>query len=212
MKTDDLIHALAADHAARGASLGLRIGGAAFLGFAVAAVLFAAILGPRPDFASALGEPRFVFKFVVTLLLAASSFGLGLQLVRPGGSTKPWALALAAVALLLGLAVVIELSTLPPGSWRDQLIGSNSLLCLASVPLLALPVLLTTLAILRRGAPVRPAVTGAVAGLFAAGLGAALYAAHCIDDSPLFVAAWYSLAIAIVAAVGALAGWRALRW
>ena len=52
----------------------------------------------------------------------------------------------------------------------------------------------------------------AAAGLLAGGLAATLYATHCTDDSPLFVAAWYSLAIAGVAALGALIGARWLRW
>jgi hypothetical protein len=55
-------------------------------------------------------------------------------------------------------------------------------------------------------------MTGAVAGLFAGALGAVLYATHCPDDSPLFVAVWYGLAIAAVALIGALAGRRLLRW
>jgi hypothetical protein len=108
--------------------------------------------------------------------------------------------------------VLIEMIVVPSDSWREELVGSNSTLCLATIPLLALPVLVATLAVLRRGAPLAPGITGAVAGLFAGGLGAALYAAHCIDDSPLFVAAWYGVAIALVAAVGALAGWKLLRW
>jgi hypothetical protein len=71
---------------------------------------------------------------------------------------------------------------------------------------------MTMLVALRRGAPLRPGIAGAVAGLCAGGLGAALYATHCIDDSPLFVAVWYSLAIAVVSLVGAVAGSRMLRW
>jgi len=51
-----------------------------------------------------------------------------------------------------------------------------------------------------------------VAGLFSGAVAAAIYAAHCPDDSPLFVALWYSLAIAIVAAAGGIAGRLALRW
>ena len=39
-----------------------------------------------------------------------------------------------------------------------------------------------------------------------------LYAAHCTDDSPLFVATWYTLAIAILTAAAG-ARWRAFaRW
>jgi hypothetical protein len=43
-------------------------------------------------------------------------------------------------------------------------------------------------------------------------VGATLYASHCTDDSPLFVATWYSIATALVAAIGALAGSRMLRF
>jgi hypothetical protein len=65
---------------------------------------------------------------------------------------------------------------------------------------------------LRHGAPSRPAVAGAIAGMMSAGLAATLYASHCTDDSPLFVVTWYSIATAAVAAIGALAGSRVLRY
>jgi hypothetical protein len=45
-----------------------------------------------------------------------------------------------------------------------------------------------------------------------AGLAATMYAAHCSDDSPLFVATWYTLATALVTAIGALAGSKLLRF
>jgi len=43
-------------------------------------------------------------------------------------------------------------------------------------------------------------------------LAATLYAAHCPDDSPLFVATWYSTATALVTALGALLGSKVLRF
>jgi hypothetical protein len=55
-------------------------------------------------------------------------------------------------------------------------------------------------------------VAGAIAGLLSAGLAATLYASHCTDDSPLFVATWYSLATALVTAIGALAGSKFLKF
>jgi hypothetical protein len=45
-----------------------------------------------------------------------------------------------------------------------------------------------------------------------AGLGATFYAAHCADDSPLFVATWYTLAALVVAALGAAIGSKVLRY
>jgi hypothetical protein len=212
MKTDDLIRALAADHATREASLERSLAWAGTLGFAIAAALFLLILGPRPDITTAFGEPRFAFKFAITLLLAASSVIVGLRLARPTDGTWAWSLALAAVPVILLTAVVIELAVVPRASWPARLVGSNSGLCLTSIPLLAAPVLGATLLVLRRAASLRPGLTGAATGLFAGALGAALYATHCPDDSPLFVAVWYSLAIAAVAIVGALAGKIVLRW
>jgi len=58
----------------------------------------------------------------------------------------------------------------------------------------------------------RPAAAGAMAGLLSAGLAATVYASHCTDDSPLFVATWYSLATALVTALGALLGSKLLRF
>lgn len=74
------------------------------------------------------------------------------------------------------------------------------------------PYQIAALIALRHGAPGRPALAGAFAGLLSAGFAATLYASQCIDDSPLFVATWYSIAIAAVTAIGALAGKKLLRF
>jgi hypothetical protein len=92
------------------------------------------------------------------------------------------------------------------------MIGSNSMHCLTMVPLLSIAPLAALLLAMRAGAPQNPGIAGALAGAAAAGIAATLYAANCPDDSPLFVASWYPLATIIVAAVGALAGARLLRW
>jgi hypothetical protein len=93
-----------------------------------------------------------------------------------------------------------------------RLVGSNSRVCMTAVPLLSLPLLAASLIGLRHGAPTRPALAGALAGLLSAGLAATLYAAHCPDDSPLFVATWYSIGTALVTAIGALLGSKVLRF
>jgi hypothetical protein len=93
-----------------------------------------------------------------------------------------------------------------------RLVGSNSKVCLTAVPLLSLPLLAASLIGLRHGAPTRPALAGAMAGILSSGLAATLYASNCTDDSPLFVATWYTLATLIVAAIGALVGSKVLRF
>ena len=92
-----------------------------------------------------------------------------------------------------------------------RLVGVNSRDCMAAIPLMSLPLLAGALVGLRHGAPAKPAVAGAIAGLLSAGLAATLYASHCTDDSPLFVATWYTIAVAVVTAIGALAGSKLLR-
>jgi hypothetical protein len=195
-----------------GASIETRFAVAFLPGLLVALALFAVTLGPRGDLALVAGDMRFLFKFVVTLLLALCSAILVWRLVRPGAPARLQIAALAFVPLVLGAGVLVELFVLPTGSWCPKLVGSNGLVCLVSIPFFAAPMLIAEIFALRQGAPTKPTLTGVVAGLFAGGVAAAIYAAHCPDDSPLFIALWYSLGIAIVALVGGLAGRLALRW
>ena len=119
---------------------------------------------------------------------------------------------LGAAPALMAMAVVVELFLLPPETWAAKLIGTNSLVCLTSILLIGIGPLVIFLFALRYGAPTRPALAGAVAGLLAGGIAATLYAAQCTDDSPLFVATWYTIAIAGLAVIGAACGDRFARW
>jgi hypothetical protein len=212
MKTDDLIHAIAEDATPAGLHPQRRLALALTGAVAAAAILFWLLLGPRGNALTSLAEPRFVLKFVVTLGLAAAAIGLVLRLIRPGAAPGLWrsALLLAPGLLLIGIAG--ELLAVPAERWMTVLVGVNARVCLTYIPLMGLAPLGLILLALRSGAPTRPALTGAVAGLIAGGISAAFYAAHCPDDSPLFVATWYVLAIAMLMALGALLGRRLLRW
>ncbi len=211
MRTDDLIQALVADRTSREGPVARRLAVMVAIGVLVSLALYAAILAPR-DLAAAVLMPRFAFKLAVTLLLAAGAAPLLTRLARPDGVPGILALGLLLAPLLLAVGIGIELIVLDPSEWRVRLVGDNAVACLLCIPLLSLPVLTATLTALRHGAPTRPRFAGVVAGLFAGGLGAFLYATHCPDDSPLFVAAWYPLAIAAVVAMGCVLANRVLRW
>lgn len=210
MKTDALIRALTADHATRSAPVDRYLVVTVATGFVVSALLFALILSPRPDLAAAVSTPRVLFKFVVSLTLAASACPLMRRLARPAAPAQ--LLWLAAAPVLLILSVVAELIVAPSATWTSRAMGINWYVCLTMIILLSMPLLAAALMTLRHGAPTRPALAGAVAGLLAGGLAAAIFALYCTNDSPLFLAIWYSLAIAIVGAAGALVGGRVLRW
>ncbi|BBK43868.1 hypothetical protein STVA_38880 [Allostella vacuolata] len=209
MRTEDLIRALAADRPRAVPPLPRLLAAALLAGLVVAVAGFLVELGVRADIREAAGTIRFLVKPATMLLLAASALATLPALARPGGRAGP---GLLLAPLALAAAVAVELAVTPSGAWGGRLVGSNALVCLVAVPLLALPLLLALLGALRQGAPERPGRLGALAGTLAGALAAALYAIHCPDDSPLFVAAWYSLAIAVTTLAGAAAGRRLLRW
>jgi hypothetical protein len=212
MNTNDLIKALAADTRRPAASLLTVWRGTAGLAIALAAAVFFAALGPRPDIAAAAELPRFLFKFAVTITLAVSAFGLACALSRPEETWHKVARYLAAAPVLMAMAVIVELFVLPQDTWSAKLIGTNSMACLTFIPLIGIGPLAIFLLALRHGAPARPLFAGAVAGLLSGGIAATFYAAHCTDDSPLFVATWYTIAIVVLAFVGAVAADRFARW
>ena len=211
MKTDELVRLLAADATVQ-APPGRQLTRAALPAAIVTLALFAALAGVRADVAQALGSPRFWLKLIVCGALAATAIGALLRAARPQPGLGRWGAWLGLPAAALVAAVASELMLLPAQQWGAAAVGHNATICLRLIPTLAAAPLVASLLVLRRAAPARPAVAGAVAGLMSAGVGALLYATHCTDDSPLFVALWYGCATAIVVAIGALAGRRLLRW
>lgn len=212
MRTDELIEAMAADRTVINAPLRRQFSLALAVGFAVSASLFWIALAPRPDIAAAVATVRFDIKIVQALLLAATAVALVVRLAQPGAGSTPQKVGLGAAPTLLAVAVVAELLVVPSGEWQARLVGSNAYICLTAIPVLSLPLLAALMLALRHGAPTSRTAAGAVAGLAAGGLAAALYATHCTDDSPLFVAFWYSIAIGGVTVLGAVLGRFLLRW
>lgn len=213
MKTDDLINAIAADAKSVEPPIAQTVAIAVGVGALISAVLFLWTIGIRDNFAeSMVSSLRFVFKFVLTLSLAIPAYVLVRGLSRPDfqPGKKLWFLALAPALLLIGIG--LELLSVPQDEWHARMMGHNSVACMIVIPLLSLAPLAAVLYALRRGAPSNPAIGGAVGGLLSAGIGATLYASHCPDDSPLFLAAWYPIGIVLMTAIGALIGSRILRW
>jgi len=212
MKTDDLIGALAADAASRGAPVSWTLALAGVLGFGVIAALFTALLGARPDIGASMTEWRFLVKLGTPLVLAVAAARLAHVLVLPGRDARLAALGLVIAPLVVAVAVAMEFAALPASAWRMAAEGYNAIVCVMVVPLLSLPLLAGLLLALRRGAAAAPERAGAAAGLAAGGAAAFLYAMYCPNDSPFYLAIWYMIAIAIVALTGAVLGKFWLKW
>jgi hypothetical protein len=212
MDTDQLIRTLAADNAHRDRPVGFALMLALLAAAPVSLLMFFAEFGVRPDIIVAMRNPFFDLKFAVTLALAMAAIAVSLHLSRPEASLRGFGWLLLAPVGILAAAIGGEMMMPQRLPMMTRLVGKNSWVCMTVIPLLSLPILAGVLIGLRRGAPSQPAVAGAIAGLLSAGLAATLYASHCTDDSPLFVATWYTLATALVTAVGALAGAKLLRY
>ncbi|MET4797555.1 DUF1109 domain-containing protein [Bradyrhizobium sp. LB11.1] len=212
MDTDQLIRTLAADNIHRAP----RVGALLTVGLLVAAplsiLIFATFLGVRPDVMSAMHNPFFDMKFAVTLSLAIPAIIISLHLSRPEALMRGWGWLLLLPVGLLAVAIGSEAMMAPAMPMTMRLVGKNSRWCMLAIPAMSLPLLAGALFGLRHGAPSRPALAGALAGLLSAGLAATLYASHCTDDSPLFVATWYTIGTAVVTAIGAFAGSKVLRY
>ena len=214
MKTDELINTLVGDHSAQPRPMGIRraLVMAIIGGLAISSVLFSLTLGMRPDILSALGTWRFDLKLSASLVLAIAAAWVALRLSSPVTMPLSVMRALFVPAILLLAGVISELATTPASAWLPGAAGVNGVMCLSSIIFLSVLPLTATIYVLRWGAPTSPSMTGAVGGLLAGGMGAAVFAMHCTNNSPLFVAVWYTLAIGLTAMIGLLSGRYVLRW
>ncbi|MGB8398544.1 NrsF family protein, partial [Bradyrhizobium sp.] len=170
MDTDQLIRTLAADNVPRARPVGLVLMLALLAAAPVVLLMFFAELGVRPDAMTAIHNPFFDLKFAVTLALAISACAVSLHLSRPEASLRGLGWCLLIPAGMLVAAIGSEMMMPQRLPMMTRLVGHNSRVCMTAIPALSLPILAGALIGLRHGAPARPAVAGAVAGLMSAGL------------------------------------------
>jgi hypothetical protein len=210
MRTEELINALARD--AKSVSPAVSSWLVLYLaaGSGVAVALFLMMLGPRQDFFDAIATPWYPLKIALVAAVVIAAFPLAETLARPGAYVPAKWMLLAVAGL--GAAVLADILAFGVQSAPVRMVGQNSYACITTIPIFASAPLLATLAALRRAAPTNPTMAGLVAGILSGAIGGTLYGLYCPDDSPLFVAVWYTIAIFIVAIAGAVAGRFALRW
>ena len=211
MNTDELIRRLATDaRPARTVAHGVALS----FGPTLLAALTLLVLGwgLRADVLASFANPVTAIKPLLPALAALAAIVGALQLARPDGSAKG---AMTPLLLLAGTAaglVVLDLARTPAADWGEAIQGRTLVVCLLSIPALAVLPTLALLVALRRGASLAPARSGALAGLGGGAAAAALYALHCDEDAPLFFVTWYGVAIVATALLGAALGRRLLRW
>jgi hypothetical protein len=179
-------------------------------GLVVAVLLVAIGLGVRPDIGAA--RMPVMMKALFAALAAAVMLPLTVQLMKPGRALG-WRLgAVAVFVAMCAVATFIALMGEMPERRMESWMGGAVPWCVVLIPILAAPTAALLLWLMRDFAPTRLALAGAAIGAFAGGVGAMAYAMYCPTDSVAFVTTWYTVAIAVCAALGALVGSKILRW
>lgn len=211
MKTDDLIDALSRDPApAPTQPVTTRVAVAVATGLVLAVALVALGPGVREDIGVARMPVMMKAGFSAAVVAAAAP--MLLRLARPG-RTLGWRMAAAGGFVALALGVALMALAGPDAARRAELFAGGMVpWCVAVIPALAAPVAAVLAFVLRDLAPTRFTEAGAALGAISGGVGAMAYAMYCPVDSAVFVTVWYSAAIALCAAAGALLGPRLLRW
>ncbi|MGJ7615149.1 MULTISPECIES: DUF1109 domain-containing protein [unclassified Variovorax] len=213
MKTDDLVAMLATGNVAVPRRSASRcIGWAVMAGLPVSLFILFADYGMRRDIVQAMFWPMFWVKVLFPLCIAAAGFVAVQRLARPGVEARGAWLGAALPVLGVWALAVIAWFTVPMEARMPSLMGQSWRICALSIGLMALPVFAATMVALRGLAPTRPALAGAAAGALAGGMGASVYALHCMELTAPFLAVWYVSGIAVPVLVGALLGPRLLRW
>lgn len=185
---------------------GIALGGMASL----AILLLSVGVQPQLFTASAIGT--LAVKLGCLLVVVGYALRAVRALARPGGRSQRVVPPLALIALTLGAIALGQQGGVPVHDRSAFWMGGSWQSCSARIAALSLPLIVGIGWALRRQAPVQLRQAGAVAGLAAGSLAAAIYALACSESSAGFVLLWYSLGIGAASAIGALLGPTLLRW
>jgi hypothetical protein len=166
MKTDDLIAMLAHDAAATPPLRPARVGAGVLFAMMVCIAVVLNSLGVRGDLAYALTTPLLAAKTLLPALLCGAALVAVLRMMRPEGAetVRHRGLLLVALAAAGGLYAT-GFATQDRSVWFVDVSAAFVAECLGYIMLISLPALAFAFSLVRRGATIAPARTGAALGL-----------------------------------------------
>ncbi|MBS0244973.1 MAG: DUF1109 domain-containing protein [Proteobacteria bacterium] len=181
------------------------------LASAVYVAIVVALMGLRGDWPAKLGDGRYLFEQAVSLLTALAAAVAAFASVVPGANRKIMVLP-AALALLwvvgLGQGCLADWLRAGPAGLSIR----SDWLCFPAIAMVGAGPALFIVWLLRRGAPLTPVLSIALAGLAAAGLGNFGLRLFHTEDSAMMVLLWQVGSVAVLTVLLACAGGHILRW
>ncbi len=212
MRTENLVKTLAANATPVTPLPSPQIRMLIWLSISVAyAALVVMLVGLRPDISAKLTDPRFLVEvsaaFMVSMLAAAAAFCTEC----PGRPLWERFVPVPAIALWL--------ASLGGGCWQAWTQNGPAgltivpdLTCFPSIVLVGIVPGILILAMIRRGAPIAPITTTALAILAVGALGAATLRLFHTQDASIMVLTWQFGSVALLTVLGGLVGRHFLRW
>jgi hypothetical protein len=213
MKTEDLVSLLSTGAEAVDLRLASRRWLLALAGGALIALLLTAgLLKLNPALWHETSKPMFWVRESFCAVLGVLGFVTVVRLARPGLrlSLVPMGIPIAVIAMWV-LAVVALVAASPQNRAR-LILGHTAAVCPLLIALLAVPLLIALLWVMRSLAPTQLRWAGAASGFAAGSIGALVYTLHCPELAAPFLGIWYLLGMLIPTAIGAWLGPRLLRW
>ncbi len=211
MKTDALISALAQDiQPVRLTPIWRRFAAASLVGAALAGLTVWVVFGVREHLSDAMFAV--LAKSAYCLAAVAAAAPLAYILSQPNTRARNWIVP-AILLILSSLSVAGLVVAMSPTEQRLSVwLAGGFPECLRRIPMLAAPVAVALLFVVRGLSPTRLTLAGAAVGGLAGAIAAVAYSWFCPVDSIAYVATWYLASILLCAALGAVFGRWLLRW
>jgi hypothetical protein len=170
-----------------------------------------AMMGLRQDIVAKLDDGRYLVEQAASLLTALAAAAAAFASVIPGASRK--------VLILPLLFAAVWLASLGHGCFADWLnAGSSGIviksdwMCFPAIVVAGAGPVVLMIWLLKRGAPLTPHLSVALAGLGAAGLGNFGLRLFHVEDAAIMVLIWQFGSVAVLTAFAGYLGGRVLPW
>jgi len=213
MKTEDLVSLLSTG----AETVDLRLPSRRWLlalasGAVIAFLLTAGLLKLNPALWHETSKPMFWVRESYCAVLGVFGFIAVVRLARPGLRLGLAPMGIPVVVIGMWVLAVVTLAAASPQARARLILGHTAGVCPFLIALIAAPLLIALLWVMRSLAPTRLRSAGAASGFTAGSIGALVYTLHCPELAAPFLGIWYLLGMLIPTAVGAWLGPRLLRW
>jgi hypothetical protein len=213
MKTEDLVSLLSTGAEGVDSRQASRRWLLALAGGTLSAFLLTAgLLKLNPALWHEMAQPMFWVRESYCAVLGVLGLVTVVRLARPGLRLGVAPMGIPVVVTAMWIFAVLALMAAPPQNRAGLILGSSAAVCPFLIALVAAPLLIALLWVVRSLAPTRLRWAGAASGFTAGSIGALVYTLHCPELAAAFLGIWYLLGMLIPTVIGAWLGPRLLRW